>query len=156
VSVKAPKPVLLPPNQFEHFYRGGERIRALRAGPGGPRRPEEWAASVTARAGQQEQGLSRLPDGDLLRDRVLADPVAWLGEAHVRRYGRGVELLVKLLDAGQRLPVHVHPARSFAREHLGLAHGKTEAWVVVDAEPGAVVGLGLRIWCSAPCTPTTA
>jgi mannose-6-phosphate isomerase len=61
------------------------------------------------------------------------------------RYGSdGVELLVKLIDAGQRLPVHVHPARSWAREHLGLAHGKTEAWVIVDAEPGAVVGLGLR------------
>jgi mannose-6-phosphate isomerase len=102
-------------------------------------------ASLTTRAGEREQGLSRLPDGDLLRDRVLADPVGWLGAAHVERYGgQGVELLVKLLDAGERLPVHVHPARAFAREHLGLAHGKTEAWVVVDADPGAVVGLGLR------------
>ena len=61
------------------------------------------------------------------------------------RYGsENVELLVKMIDAGQRLPVHVHPTRAWAREHLGLAHGKTEAWVVVDAEPGAVVGLGLR------------
>jgi mannose-6-phosphate isomerase len=138
-------PVLLPNNQFDHFYLGGDRIKALRGGPGGPRRPEEWIASATTRAGEAPQGLSRLPDGWLLRDRVTADPVAWLGKEHVARYGsENVELLVKLLDAGQRLPVHVHPTRAWAREHLGLAHGKTEAWVVVDAEPGAVVGLGLR------------
>jgi mannose-6-phosphate isomerase len=40
--------------------------------------------------------------------------------------------------------VHLHPARAFSRRHLGITHGKTEAWVVVDADPGAVVGLGLR------------
>jgi mannose-6-phosphate isomerase len=141
----APVPVLLPNNQFDHFYRGGERIGALRGGPGGPRRPEEWVASTTTRAGQDLQGLSRLPDGSLLRDRVCADPLAWLGPEHLARYGgTDVELLVKLLDVGQRLPVHVHPDRAFARTHLGLTHGKTEAWFVVAADPGSVMGLGLR------------
>lgn len=140
-----PRPVLLPSNQFDHFYLGGDRIAALRGGSGGPRRPEEWIASTTTRFGQERAGLSRLPDGSLLRERVLADPVAWLGPAHVARYGGyDVELLVKLLDAGQRLPVHAHPDRAFARRHLGLAHGKTEAWYVLDADPGAVVGLGFR------------
>jgi mannose-6-phosphate isomerase len=141
-------PLLLPPNRFDHFYRGGSRITALRGTAGEPasdRRPEEWVASATTRAGESVQGLSRLPDGTLLRDAVAADPVSWLGREHVERYGaEGVELLVKLLDAGQRLPVHLHPPRAFARTHLGLSHGKTEAWVVVDADPDAVVGLGLR------------
>jgi mannose-6-phosphate isomerase len=140
----SPAPVLLPSNQFDHFYLGGDRIEALRGGPGGPRRPEEWLASTTTRAGEAPQGLSRLPDGSLLADAVAADPAAWLGPEHVARFGPGVELLVKLIDAGQRLPVHVHPTRAWAGEHLGLAHGKTEAWVIVDADPGAVVGLGLR------------
>ncbi|MGZ4650874.1 MAG: class I mannose-6-phosphate isomerase [Kineosporiaceae bacterium] len=143
-----PVPLLLPPNQFDHFYLGGARIAALRGtdpGPSPARRPEEWVASTTTRAGQATQGLSRLPDGTLLRDAVAADPMGWLGSAHVDRYGAdGVELLVKLLDAGERLPVHLHPTRAFSRRHLGLAHGKTEAWIVVDADPGAVVGLGLR------------
>ncbi|HVN11036.1 MAG TPA: class I mannose-6-phosphate isomerase [Kineosporiaceae bacterium] len=143
-----PVPLLLPPNQFDHFYRGGARIAALRGTDPGPtpyRRPEEWVASTTTRAGQATQGLSRLPDGTLLRDALAADPVGWLGSAHVERYGAdGVELLVKLLDAGERLPVHLHPTRAFSRQHLGLAHGKTEAWVVLEADPGAVVGLGLR------------
>lgn len=139
-----PTPVVLPPNRFDHFYVGGDRITALRGGPGGLRRPEEWVASATSRAGQAIQGLSQLPDGTLLGDALRADPTAWLGKAHLARYGAGLELLVKLLDAGQRLPVHLHPTRAFARQHLGLTHGKTEAWVVVEATPGAVVGLGLR------------
>ena len=140
-----PGPLLLPNNQFAHFYRGGDRIAALRGGPGGPRRPEEWIASATTRFAHVRQGLSVLADGSLLRERVLTDPVAWLGPDHVQRYGGyGMELLVKLIDAGQRLPVHLHPDRAFAREHLGLSHGKTEAWHVLQAEPGAVVGLGFR------------
>src|SRR4051794_28382798 len=82
-----PVPMLLPSNQFDHFYRGGDRIRALRGGPGGPRRPEEWIASATTRAGELREGLSALPSGELLRDAVRADPDAWLGRAHVERYG---------------------------------------------------------------------
>ena len=135
-------PVLLPVNQFDHFYRGGDRIGMLRHGPGGPNRPEEWIGSTTTRFGEEFQGLSVLPDGGLLRDAIIADPQAWLGAAHVARYGTDVEVLVKFLDLGQRLPVHLHPNREFARTHLGLAHGKTEAWYVVDAPPGATVGVG--------------
>lgn len=135
-------PALLPVNQFDHFYRGGNRIGALRGGPGGPQRPEEWIGSTTTRFGEATQGLSVLPDGGYLRDAVLADPIAWLGEAHLDRYGCDVEVLVKFLDLDQRLPVHLHPNREFARRHLGLAHGKTEAWYVVDAPPGARVGVG--------------
>ncbi|MFL6112973.1 MAG: class I mannose-6-phosphate isomerase, partial [Catenulispora sp.] len=51
-------------------------------------------------------------------------------------------ILVKLLDAGQRLPLHVHPSRRFATEHLASPYGKTEAWVIVAARPGAYVHLG--------------
>ncbi len=133
---------LLPVNQFDHFYRGGDRIGALRHGPGGPQRPEEWLGSTTTRFGQAPAGLSTLSDGRLLRDAIEANPQMWLGSDHVERYGTSIEVLVKLLDLGQRLPVHLHPNRAFAREHLGLAHGKTEAWYVLDAPPGAQVGVG--------------
>ena len=50
-------------------------------------------------------------------------------------------LLVKLLDAGQRLPVHAHPDDLFAAAELGESHGKAEAWFIL--EPG-IVYLGLR------------
>lgn len=140
----SPAPMLLPVNQFDHFYRGGDRIGALRHGPGGPQRPEEWIGSATARFGQAPQGFSRLPDGRLLIEAIEADPHAWLGPDHVARYGTSTEVLIKLLDLDQRLPVHLHPNRAFARTHLGLAHGKTEAWYVLDAPEGAQVGVGFR------------
>jgi mannose-6-phosphate isomerase len=76
-------PLLLPPNQFPHFYRGGDRIGALRGGPGGPMRPEEWIGSTVTRFGEVRSGLSQLPDGRLLRDAVAADPLAWLGPEHL-------------------------------------------------------------------------
>jgi len=135
-------PVLLPPNQFPHFYRGGDRIGALRGGPGGPMRPEEWIGSTVTRAGEENSGLSVLPDGRLLRDAVAADPLGWLGPDHLTAFGPSTELLVKLLDPDQRLPVHFHPDKAFARRHLALDHGKTEAWIVLAAPDGAGVGLG--------------
>lgn len=138
----APMPVLLPVNQFDHFYRGGNRIGALRHGPGGPQRPEEWIGSTTARFGQAPQGFSVLPDGRLLIEAIESDPRAWLGPDHVERYGTSTEVLIKLLDLDQRLPVHLHPNRAFSRTHLGLAHGKTEAWYVLDAPEGGEVGVG--------------
>jgi mannose-6-phosphate isomerase len=63
----------------------------------------------------------------------------------VAQYGTDPALLVKLLDAGERLPVHVHPDRAFARSRLGLAHGKTEAWLIVEARSAhPTVWLGFR------------
>lgn len=135
-------PVLLPPNQFPHFYRGGDRIGELRGGPGGPMRPEEWLGSTVTRFGEETSGLSTLPDGRYLRDAVADEPREWLGPEHLAAYGESTELLVKLLDPDQRLPVHLHPDKAFARRHLALDHGKTEAWVVLAAPPGAGVGLG--------------
>ena len=51
---------------------------------------------------------------------------------------------MKLLDAGERLPVHYHPGRPFAKEHLGLRYGKTESWLILEADPGAAVHVGLK------------
>jgi mannose-6-phosphate isomerase len=139
------EPVKLPPNGVARFYRGGPAIADLRGfDPGGERVPEEWIGSTTTVFGEQDLGLSRLPDGTRLRDAVAADADAWLGPEHAARFGADPALLVKLLDAGQRLPVHLHPDGPFARDHLGTRFGKTEAWIVVAAGPGAHVHVGFR------------
>lgn len=127
-------PVQVPANQpADRFYRGGSRIAGFRGEPGtGTHVPEDWVGSTTTLFGETTLGLTRLPDGELLRDAVHRDPVAWFGPAHVERFGDDAALLVKLLDAGERLPVHAHPDVPFAEEHLDLAHGKTEAWIVLE------------------------
>lgn len=134
-------PVVLGPNQPATFYRGSGRLAAFR-GLDLPPRPEDWIASTTTRYGDTGSGRSALPDGTLLADAIAADPLAWLGASHVARHGADPALLVKLLDAGQRLPVHVHPDRAFALAHLASPYGKTEAWIVLDAAPDAAVHLG--------------
>ena len=134
-----PLPSNRPPDRF---YRGGAKITDFRGDPpAGEREPEDWIASTTTIAGEESLGLTVLPDGRTLADAVAADPDAWLGAEHVRDHGPDTRLLVKLLDAGQRLPVHAHPDVGFAHEHLGRSHGKAEAWFIVD---GGVVHLGLR------------
>lgn len=51
-------------------------------------------------------------------------------------------LLLKWLFTSERLSVQVHPNDAQARDR-GLPRGKTECWYIVDAEPGATLGLGL-------------
>jgi mannose-6-phosphate isomerase len=94
--------------------------------------------------GQPERGLSRFADGTLVRDAVAADAEGFLGPDHVARYGADTGLLVKLLDAGQRLPAHFHPGRAFARDSLDSRYGKTEAWIILEADPGAAVWAGFK------------
>jgi mannose-6-phosphate isomerase len=135
------RPVLMPPNIVDHFYRGGERIAAFRGVPApSERSPEEWLAATVHVAGRPGDGPSRLADGTLFADLVAADPRGWTGSTETKT---DVGLLVKLLDAGQRLPVHVHPTRPFAREHLHSCYGKTEAWYILEThgdDPAVWVG----------------
>jgi len=134
---------LLPSNRPpERFYRGGQRITSFRGESAAlEREPEDWVASTTTLNGETALGLSSLPDGHTLLEAITRAPVDWLGADHLARYGADPRLLVKLLDAGERLPVHAHPSGEFASRHLGRAHGKTEAWFILsDGE----VHVGLR------------
>lgn len=137
-------PFILPSNQLpERFYSGGPRISAFRGEPClGTREPEDWVASTTCCAGNDTLGLSRLPPTDtLLIDEIRRDPVSWLGKSHVAKHGNDTKLLVKLLDAGQRLPIHAHPHVDWARVHVKRDHGKAEAWHILTA---GEVYLGLK------------
>src|SRR5690606_27464023 len=56
--------------------------------------------------------------------------------------GSDPDLLVKYLFTSERLSIQVHPDDEAARAR-GHPRGKDEAWLVLDAEPGATIGLGL-------------
>jgi mannose-6-phosphate isomerase len=137
------QPQLLPPNVVPHWYAGGPALSAWRGlPPVGDRSPEEWVGATVARFGEPGLGPARLADGELLSDAVLTDSRGWLGRDDGAPGDTGV--LVKLLDAGQRLPVHVHPTREYASRHLGCVYGKTEAWYVLEAGEDAAVWVGWR------------
>lgn len=124
------------------FYKGGRQIAAFRSsGPPTEYTPEDWVASTTCCYGHQTLGLSSLPSGTRLADEIRSDPVKWLGLRHVEKFGSDAKILVKLLDAGQRLPIHAHPHADWAKAHIGAAHGKAEAWFVLSS---GEVYLGLK------------
>jgi mannose-6-phosphate isomerase len=52
-------------------------------------------------------------------------------------------LLIKILFAREKLSVQVHPDDEMARR-LGHARGKTECWYALQADPGALVAVGLK------------
>ncbi len=136
---------VLGPNQLQRFYQGGAEIAGFRGLGAAADGPEDWVASVTTAFGEQRAGLSPLPDGRTLAEAIAEQPEWFLGAEHVAAYGTDTGLLVKLLDAGQRLPVHCHPDQAYSRAHLGCSHGKTEAWIVLTTSgEDACVYLGFR------------
>lgn len=52
-------------------------------------------------------------------------------------------LLLKLLFTDEPLSIQVHPDDAYAKS-IGQPNGKTEAWYVLSAAPGAKVALGLK------------
>ena len=62
----------------------------------------------------------------------------YLGDAFI-----DFPLLIKFIDAGDRLSVQVHPDSS-VKDADGRSLGKTEMWYIIEAEPGAQLVYGLR------------
>jgi len=52
-------------------------------------------------------------------------------------------LLLKLLFTSAPLSIQVHPDDTFGRA-MGMPNGKSEAWYIISAKPGAQVGIGLK------------
>ncbi len=53
-------------------------------------------------------------------------------------------LLVKFLDARQKLSVQVHPDDKYSARKEGGESGKTEMWYILEADPGAELIYGLK------------
>src|SRR5690348_10604428 len=81
--------------------------------------------------------------------RSLGELVAELGESLLGSqtlaiFGPRFPLLAKFIDAQDKLSVQVHPNDEYARQHEGGKLGKTEAWYILHADPGAALIHGLR------------
>lgn len=66
-----------------------------------------------------------------------------VGDAVWERYGIEFPLLVKFIDARDKLSIQVHPDDRLSAERHH-AWGKTEMWYVMDATPGAVIYTGFK------------
>jgi mannose-6-phosphate isomerase len=86
------------------------------------------------------------PWGRLTLDELAAqagEPL--IGSRGMRLLGPRFPLLVKVIDAAEWLSLQVHPDDALAAELYGAGQlGKEEAWLVLDAEPGAHLVTGPR------------
>jgi mannose-6-phosphate isomerase len=126
---------------------GGSRLAGLgRTGAAGGDEPigESWElADLPLDIPGGRTRIARGPGaGGTLRELIDRDPRAVLGDARPAEDG-GFPLLVKLLDARMDLSVQVHPTHSYAAAHPE-ARVKSEAWVVMAADPDARILRGFR------------
>lgn len=141
--IKAP-PMLIDPLIFTSYYRpqiwGGRGLQTVlgRLLPDEAPYGEAWDLSpLPLHVSQVDEGQFA---GTSIND---------LWENHRQELagdipGHQFPLLVKWLECRDILSLQVHPDNEMAQRVLGEPHGKSEAWVVVHAEPSARVYAGLK------------
>ncbi len=80
--------------------------------------------------------------GSTLQEVVARDAVGVLGSA--QGGGRRFPLLFKFIDAQDDLSVQVHPDDAQAQAMENYPYGKTEAWYILQAQPGGRLILGFN------------
>ena len=113
---------------------GGEGLRAWGKDIPDPRTGE--SLEVSALPGLE----SRDEDGHTLSDLLTRHGAALRGT----RVGETFPLLLKAIHAQDLLSVQVHPDDAYAAAHEGGKLGKSEAWAILSAEPGAQIVYGVR------------
>ena len=145
VDRTARSPINLQPSLHETLWGGsdladvaGKRI------PSGAKIGESWETEAGNLA------LNAPYAGRSLRALVDELGVELVGTQALALLGLRFPLLAKFIDAHETLSVQVHPDDAYARAHEGGTLGKTEAWYILRADPGARLTLG---WNS-PTSPS--
>lgn len=129
---------LIPP--VKDYIWGGTKLKTEYAIQTDlPKAAEAWVLSC------HKDGQSVIAGGQY-DGRTLESVIEELGDTVLGRNAARFDffpVLIKLIDAKDNLSVQVHPDNEYARVHEG-EYGKTEAWYVLDCEPGASLIYGFR------------
>lgn len=131
---------LLTEPAFRDYLWGGRKLETVL----GKSLPSNgvWAESWEIVDHVEHQSVIRNGElaGQTLRQVSEANPQWLFGDSKIKR----LPLLLKYLDCQRVLSVQVHPDDDYALCMSPPDLGKTEAWYIVDAEPGAVLYAGLN------------
>lgn len=115
---------------------------------GGKRIPQIFGIGEMGESIAEAWMLTLRPDGTNIIENGDAKGITFeeyakiIGEQNL--YGQGhFPLLIKIIDAADKLSVQVHPDDVYAKQN-GLDAGKTEMWYILDAKPGAVLVSGIK------------
>ncbi|KYZ76630.1 mannose-6-phosphate isomerase [Anaerosporomusa subterranea] len=135
------KAIKLAPARAWRTYLGGKLLDELygstQAKDG--HFPEEWMMSVVSarnagREAVKDEGLSMVTGVTppvSLKSLITANPTGFLGKEHTACFGVNTGVLVKLIDAAERLTVQAHPDRPTAKALFHTDFGKTECWHIL-------------------------
>jgi mannose-6-phosphate isomerase len=134
-----PVPLQLCGSLHETIWGGRnlERFAGKRLPPG-VRIGESWETATDSLVVNQPFA------GQTLDEVVRQLGRALLGTQPIAIVGPRFPLLAKFIDAQDKLSVQVHPDDAYAAQHEGGKLGKTEAWYILYAEPGASLVYGWR------------
>ncbi len=134
------------PLKFESIYKervwGSNRLASLlnKELPQNKSIGESWEISA------HQEGVSVVSNGIFcgvsLQELIKNHGEHILGSRH-EEYLEKFPLLIKFIDANDRLSVQVHPDNEYALANEGEL-GKTEAWYIIDAKPNAKLIYGLK------------
>lgn len=129
---------------FKRYLWGGRRLETLLKKPIGE--GDDYAESWELADHGMDQSV--VSDGPLA-GKTLGDVVQRYGKELLGRHWQQGQvtrfpLLFKFLDCRRVLSVQVHPNDAAAAKQVPPDLGKTEAWVILAAEPGSVVYAGLK------------
>lgn len=134
------QPIIFNPDYKERIW-GGQKLKTIfnREIPY-DHTGESWEIAC------HENGQSTAANGSFqgltLRDILLAHGPEVIGSEFTEE--DKFPLLIKIIDAASDLSLQVHPDDAYAALHENGELGKSEAWVVLEAEPDARLIVGLK------------
>jgi mannose-6-phosphate isomerase len=126
---------------LREYLWGGRRLGTDLGKPigAGPHYAESW--EVVDHGADQSTVADGPLTGKTLHELVTQESAKLFGRHHPRNQ---FPLLLKFLDCHQTLSVQVHPNDEQAAKLNPPDLGKTEAWVVLAADPGSKIYAGLK------------
>ncbi|MBI1312635.1 class I mannose-6-phosphate isomerase [bacterium] len=137
----------MPPLRFHPILKqirwGGTRLGTALGKPIGARTDcaESWEISDH---GEDQSVVLGGPFAGATLNHLVQTQRRELFGADADRFTKQFPLLIKFLDANDRLSIQVHPDDALARTYDPTENGKTEAWIVISAEPGSRLYAGLK------------
>ena len=139
--------ITMPPLKLHPILKrirwGGRRLGTALGKPLGPEADYAESWEIADHGDDQSVVSCGLYAGATLNHLVRTQAAELFGR-DAGRFPAQFPLLIKFLDANDRLSIQVHPNDGYACEYDPTENGKTEAWVIISAEPGSRLFAGLK------------
>ena len=129
-------------NIYKDYIWGGRNLQKI-----GKELPETGNVAESWELSAHENGLSKIKNGEyeglLFKDFIEKFGQQAIGRELDSKFIEKFPLLIKFIDANDRLSVQVHPNDEYAYINENGELGKNEMWYIIHAEPGAKLVAGL-------------